>query len=374
MNQRERWIAALTFGSPDKIPFTPGSARESTLRRWHRQGLPEGVDYHRYLQEQLGMEVQPSPEKVPPGVDFRMIPRFEEKILAHRAGHYLVQDWKGNICEISDRYDPSYLSQAKDFVTRKWLKCPVECRADWEEMKGRYSVDAPGRFPDDFLRRCERLSGRDYFVQVNFPGPFWQLREWCGFEGLCMMMIEEPELVAEMAAFWENFVSQVLERVFDGFTPDCVRFDEDMAYKHKAMISPAMVRRYCQPSWESWTRRAKGAGVPLVGIDSDGYIGELIPLWIESGVNCCVPVEVAAGCDIREFRERFGRRMAYQGGVDKRCIAAGGDAVRAELRRIGPVIGDGGYVPGCDHGVPPDISWPNFVEYARLLAEMTGWL
>ena len=28
----------------------------------------------------------------------------------------------------------------------------------------------------------------------------------------------------------------------------------------------------------------------------------------------------------------------------------------------------------CDHGVPPDISWPNFVRYCRILAEMTGWM
>jgi hypothetical protein len=26
------------------------------------------------------------------------------------------------------------------------------------------------------------------------------------------------------------------------------------------------------------------------------------------------------------------------------------------------------------HGVPPDISWPDFVEYSRLLAQLTGWL
>ncbi|RKY63845.1 MAG: hypothetical protein DRQ08_08830 [Candidatus Latescibacterota bacterium] len=25
-------------------------------------------------------------------------------------------------------------------------------------------------------------------------------------------------------------------------------------------------------------------------------------------------------------------------------------------------------------GVPPDVSWPNFVEYTRLLAELTEWL
>ena len=111
-----------------------------------------------------------------------------------------------------------------------------------------------------------------------------------------------------------------------------------------------------------------------IEIDSDGYIGELIPLWIECGVNVCSPIEVAAGCDINEFRRRFGRAMAYRGGVDKRCIASGGDAIRREIRRIQPVVADGGYIPGCDHGVPSDISWPDFVDYTRLLAKMTGWL
>ena len=66
--------------------------------------------------------------------------------------------------------------------------------------------------------------------------------------------------------------------------------------------------------------------------------------------------------------------MAYTGGVDKRAIARGGQAIRAELARLEPVVRGGGYIPGCDHGVPPDISWPNYVEYTRLLARMTGWL
>jgi hypothetical protein len=66
--------------------------------------------------------------------------------------------------------------------------------------------------------------------------------------------------------------------------------------------------------------------------------------------------------------------MAFGGGIDKRALAAGGDAMRAELMRVAPLIAEGGYVPGCDHGVPPDVSWQNFVEYARLLAQLTGWL
>ena len=67
--------------------------------------------------------------------------------------------------------------------------------------------------------------------------------------------------------------------------------------------------------------------------------------------------------------------MAYNGGIDKRSLAAGGDEMRAEvLRVVPPLLEEGGFIPSCDHGVPPDISWPNFVEYTRLLAELTGWL
>ena len=57
-----------------------------------------------------------------------------------------------------------------------------------------------------------------------------------------------------------------------------------------------------------------------------------------------------------------------------RCIAKGGQALIDELKRVEPVMEDGGYIPCCDHAVPPDVSWPDFVEYTRLLAKMTGWL
>jgi uroporphyrinogen decarboxylase len=140
------------------------------------------------------------------------------------------------------------------------------------------------------------------------------------------------------------------------------------------MISMDMAREFCMPSWKDWTRKVRKAGCPVIDIDSDGFIGELIPLWIESGINVCDPIEVAAHCDIAEFRRQFGREMAYCGGVDKRCMAAGGQKLKDEIQRIAPVVRDGGYIPGCDHGVPSDVSWDNFLDYCRQLAEITGWL
>jgi hypothetical protein len=62
------------------------------------------------------------------------------------------------------------------------------------------------------------------------------------------------------------------------------------------------------------------------------------------------------------------------GGVDKRAITKGGNVIEDELKRIEPVIRSGGYIPGCDHGVPSDVSWPDFVHYVKILAKMTGWM
>ena len=375
MNERERFIASLGFGQPDKVTLNPGGPRQPTLEVWRRQGLPQSVDWYQYLLEGLGIEPPTWRKPYKLRVSFKMDPTFEEKIIEHRQGHNIVQDWMGAIVEVADKYDHTYLRSAKGFVTRKWHKFPVESRHDWENLKWRYEPDLAGRLPQDFAGLCESLANRDYPALMSFNGPFWQLREWCGFEGLCMLMIDDPEFVAEMAAFWTGFVLGILEIVLDRVELDYAFIKEDMAYKAHSMISPAMVRRFIKPSYDAWVPAIKGRGCPIVCVDSDGFIGELIPIWIESGINCTAPVEVAAHNDIVALRETYGTNLAFTGGIDKRAVAAGGERLRQEvLRVVPPLLEEGGAIPGIDHSIPPDISWPNMVKYTRLLAELTGWL
>jgi hypothetical protein len=68
--------------------------------------------------------------------------------------------------------------------------------------------------------------------------------------------------------------------------------------------------------------------------------------------------------------------MAYSGGIDKRAIAAGGKVMEAEVMRVVPPLlrNGGGFIPSCDHGVPPDISWPDYIAYSKLLGQLCGWL
>ena len=375
MNERERYIETLRFGSPDKIPMITMGPREPTLERWQKEGLPAGADWFPEMCRQLGIDYDfPKKERIRLGVSLKMMPIFEEKILEHKNGHYIMQDWMGNIVEISDEFDFSYIREAKSFVTRKWHGFPVENTSDFASMKKRYNPDEPGRFPEDFKERCKKVKDRDYPLNLSIPGPFWQMREWCGFEPLCIMFIERPELIEEMCAFWSDYIAAMLERICDVIAVDCIHLSEDMAYKGASMISPAMTRTYLMPVWERWGKIVKQAGVPLYSMDSDGLVDDWIPLWIESGFGSCDPLEVAAGCDINNYRKQYGRKIAYSGGIDKRCMAKGGIIIEDEMRRIEPVVKNGGYIPGCDHGIPHDISWPNMLQFGRLWANLTGWL
>ena len=379
MTPRKRWLKTLFFEEPDRIPLEPlpDNGRESTLARWHAEGLPrDTANIAEYAYRQAGGQLEwPDSGYAFAFWDYdRMRPQFEEKVIERKERTLIVQDWKGNICEISDKFDMRYLRKPIDFVTRRWIKCPVESRADWADMKRRYDPDDPGRLPEDAAAKGKLLKDRTWPITIHFSGPFWILREWLGFENLCMMFHDDPAFITEMIEFWEDYVCRLLERAFEYVTPDSVHFSEDMAYKKFSMISPEMVRKFLLPSYKHWGELVRKAQVPIYAVDSDGFIGELIPIWIEAGVNCCEPIEVAAGNDIVAFRKEFGKDMAYHGGVDKRAMAAGGKTIEEEINRICGVIDSGGYIPGCDHGVPADVSWPNFVRYTKLLAKVTGWL
>jgi len=375
MNERERYLETMLFGNPDRVPLTPGGGRESTRARWYKEGLPEDVKDIGWYAYKLAGGTLPPPESGPGfPIQERMNPMFEEKVLEEKSTSRVVQDWKGNVCEISNEYTTEYLRNAIDFVTRRWINCPVENWDDWEEMKKRYDPEAPDRLPDNAEQLGKELQNRKHRITMHFSGPFWQIREWIGFENLCMWFYDKPDLIQDMVEFWGDYILWLMQRGFEYVVPDCFHISEDMAYKKFSMISPEMARQFLLPVWKKWGEAARKAGVPIYAVDSDGYIGELIPLWIEAGVNSCDPIEVAAGNDIVKMREEFGKDMAFFGSIDKRAMAKGGKAIEDEIARVQPVIDDGGFIPSCDHGVPSDVSWPDYCHYVKLLAKATGWL
>ena len=105
-------------------------------------------------------------------------------------------------------------------------------------------------------------------------------------------------------------MGEILARV----TQDQVGFSEDKAYKAHSMISPAMVEDFLVPAYNLWIPEITASGCQVIFMDSDGFIGELIPIWIDVGINVCGPIEVDSGNDILAFRETLGIRWPIRVG------------------------------------------------------------
>ena len=102
-------------------------------------------------------------------------------------------------------------------------------------------------------------------------------------------------------------------------------------------------------------------------LESDGNIELLLPQLIECGINANIPVEVAAGMDPVRLRKEYGEDMAWVGGIDKRCIAAGKEEIKKELEMKLPyLVESGGCIPMIDGDLAPDISLENFQYYLEL--------
>jgi uroporphyrinogen-III decarboxylase len=75
--------------------------------------------------------------------------------------------------------------------------------------------------------------------------------------------------------------------------------------------------------------------------------------------------------DAVRLRERFGRELRLMGGIDKRAMIAGPAEIDAELARVAPLCAEGGFIPWCDHHVPPDVPLRHYQYYVQQMKRMT---
>jgi hypothetical protein len=80
-------------------------------------------------------------------------------------------------------------------------------------------------------------------------------------------------------------------------------------------------------------------------------------------------MEVAAGCDVNIWRDRY-PTLGMMGGIDKRALAKTPQAIDQEIARVKPAVKKGRYIPDLDHLVPDDVSWENYCYFAESLKSM----
>ncbi len=361
MTDRERWLRTMHFQHVDHVPDEEFGYWDNTLTLWHEQGLPREIDTLPRADVYFGFARR---GQVP--VHEGLLPGFERQVLDDTGEHVLIRDEHGATCEIHGSGQDS-VPHFVDFL--------LKGREEWErEFRPRLDPDDPRRLPRgaEWERRKEALGSRDYPVGVGIGSLYGWMRDWMGFERAAMMVYDDPGLVEEIMETITRVVLRTIEWAASQVELDFGAGWEDMCFSNGPMISPATFERLMSPRYRRITELLKKHGVDIVYTDCDGNINALVPLWIEAGVNCMFPVEVAAGTDPLVLRDRFGERVLLLGGVNKRALIEGKSAIEQEVKRIAPYVAEGGWIPHVDHRVPPDVSYENYKYYLSVKRETFG--
>lgn len=343
MNNRER-LRALAAGAPvDRKPFFFyfGPWPEA-VARWREEGLAR--DWKAEYGVDEGIEIL--------NVNCGYLPAFEEVVIEERAHTRVIRDRLGITQEVrrTGASIPHYLDY------------PVKCRADWEALKARLDPDEPARVPQNLV--SERP---DAALQLGaYPyGLFGTLRDMVGVETLLFWMYDEQDLVWEMMDYLTTFWLAIYARAVRAAKVDVIHIWEDMSGRNGSLISPAMVKRFMLPNYRRIRDFADRNDIPFVAVDTDGDCSELIPLFLDAGINMMMPFEVQAGMDVTKIAKAY-PDLTIMGGFDKRVLWTSRAAIDAEFERLLPMRAPGvRWILAPDHLIPPEVPLEQFDYFMR---------
>ncbi|GAB4311639.1 MAG: hypothetical protein Kow0059_01810 [Candidatus Sumerlaeia bacterium] len=194
---------------------------------------------------------------------------------------------------------------------------PIQSRSDldrypWEEIPERFWRHASPRFE----ALAAALPPGMKAVGGVGNGVLEIAEDLVGFEWLCAMLYEEPELAADlfvrigdlMTAIWERF----LERHAGAFA--VCRFGDDLGFKTGTLISPAAIRDHIIPQYRRVIGLIRGRGYPFLW-HSCGCIFAVMDDVIALGINAKHSNEDIIA-PYEDWIRRYGERIGLVGGID----------------------------------------------------------
>ena len=292
-----------------------------------------------------------------------MYPLFEEEVLEKKDGTQIIRNENGIIVEFADN---------RRINMPRFISSPITTPEDWDRLKKeRFDPDDPARVPylEDIKR--DNPPGRDYPMGVYCGSMVGKIRDLLTFEGICYASVIYPEMIEDMVETCCILVERFLDRVLGEIDFDFAYGWEDMCYKSGPILSPAFFRDIVAPRYKRINEKLKKHGIDVWFTDCDGDVRLLLPVFLESGINCMFPYEAVCMPHPGHLLEQY-EGLRIMGGVDKMKLKAGPEATREYLESLVPYVEKGGFIPFCDHRCPPDVSPHNYLYYLDLKEMLFG--
>lgn len=338
MTSWERFKRMYEHREADCIPIID-EPWSGTLRRWRREGMPEGMDWCDYFDvDKLGI------------INIDISPRMPEITLEETDRYYIrTSPWGVTMKHFKE-----------EDSTPEFLDFTITTQEAWDQAKKQMTLE-DDRIPWEMLRQNYdkwRVEGR--WIRAVFWFGFDVTHSWMmGTENTLIAMMEEPELVEDMFDTYLSRCETLFSRVWDaGYHFDEIFWYDDMGYKGTTFFSPNMYRSMLQPYHKRAVDWAHNRGI-YAQLHSCGDVMTLLPDIVATGVDALNPLEVKAGMDAFKIKKEYGDRLVLHGGINA-VLWNDKDAILEEIDRKVPVLKEnGGFIFSSDHSIPNSVSLEN---------------
>ncbi len=186
-----------------------------------------------------------------------------------------------------------------------------------------------------------------------------------GFEDLMMYMHTEPEFIHDLFDKILEGQIEVAETAID-MGADIIVDTDDYAFNMGPFFSLEMFEEFIFPRMKKFNAAVHAKGVKMIK-HTDGNCMDLIPGFIETGIDGLHSIEPSAGMDLGVVKKMYGDRLSLWGNVDCGALMSNGtpdeveEAVKQCLRDGAP---GGGYILHTSNSIVSDCKPEN---YKRML-------
>jgi len=282
VTSRERVIRALNFSKPDRPPIS--------------HAILPSAQYH------YGEALAEIIEAVPEDFGWHLLPDLPPDKLPPLYKHGTNIDDFGTVWKVTVEG-----------------RCGIPIEVPFADYAGYEDYEWPefgAGVPQYRLYSGHMSSSSDeYYARGAWITFFEQMQQLRGFEALLIDLMENrPEayrLRDDLLAFNLRWIDRWLEHEYQG-----LHFADDWGTQVNLMISPELWRSFFKPAYAEMFGKVKAAGLD-VWMHSDGYILEIIPDFIEIGVDVLNCQSSVIGL---EHIEEFAGSLCFRTDLDRQRI------------------------------------------------------
>ena len=239
----------------------------------------------------------------------------------------------------------------KGYVTNMWGAARPACEQIWGTQEAIYPFDESSTVDDvhahpwpdpgaldysDIKPSCEQHHST-YAIYGAPWSPFFHEVGWMiGQENLFRWTLTKPDVLQAIIDYVVDYEVEVLRRFLEAAEGmiDVTYFGNDFGTQRGLVISPRTYERFFRRPLKRYFGVSHEYGCKVMK-HSCGAIRDIIPMFIEDGVDMLDPVQVnAAGMELAGLVNDFGDPLSFHGGVDTQTTLPFGTVqdVREEVR------------------------------------------